>query len=483
MTLSWHFIFSPCTTHNGSMEMNAAFGILRSRRSTLSSSLAEVCWPQLYRPAVRLVAINPYYSAANCHVRLIGNRGESLSFLRNEGLRFSSQPAHDSYDEPEELVEVVSKQDSPNLRVAPSPPSLVFKNDPWKKPVMASKITVVPAKETKSSTKLSNDGVTVASRLDGRPMTAWERIVHFPAAVKQVVQEAGRYWDIERAAHYTPRNAWHGRLPRRQFMQQQQLLSDLSVITPTIIVWALPVVGTLPMILAVAAPRQVLSRQFHNAYEQQMYRLQLQGQCAEYRAKIPQLFHELVANQKLSTEPGFRDDNQTMAAEKILSSIGSLSQLPRDYLVTLSLAVGIHQRLPRTMAHLTTYISPSVYLQFRLRILARRLAQDDRLLIEEGHHESQCQFLTDDEVQEAWYGQIATSFNFKLRTLTRFVCINSLARGLPIESLEMRRGLSRYLQLMHETRNKAAGRIPRTGELWGLFGWHLGFLESASLNN
>jgi LETM1-like protein len=460
------------------MEMNAAFGILRSRRSTLSSSLAEVRWPQRHRPALRLVAINPYYSAANCHVRLIGNRGESLSFLRNEGLRFSSQPAHDSYDEPGELVEVVSKQDSPNLRVAPSPPSVVFKKDPWKKPVMASKITVIPAKETKSTTKLLNDSVTVVSRLAGRPMTAWERIVHFPAAVKQVVQESGRYWDIERAAHYTPRNAWHGRLPRRQFMQQQQLLSDLSVITPTIVVWALPVVGTLPMILAVAAPRQVLSRQFHNAHEQQMYRLQLQEQCAEYRAKIPRLFHELAANQKLSTEPGFRDDNQTMAAEKILSSIDSLSQLPRDYLVTLSLAVGIHQRLPPAMAHLmTTYISPSVYLQFRLRILARRLAQDDRLLIEEGHHESQCQFLTDDEVQEAWYGQIATSFNFKLCTLTRFVCINSLARGLPIESLEMRRGLSRYLQLANETRNKAVGRIAE--ELWG----HLGFLESASLNN
>jgi len=62
-----------------------------------------------------------------------------------------------------------------------------------------------------------------------------------------------------------------GRIPRRQYEQQRRLVEDLSKVGPLVALWIPPIIGYLPMLLAMFAPRQVLSRQFLNDYEVHQY--------------------------------------------------------------------------------------------------------------------------------------------------------------------------------------------------------------------
>lgn len=62
-----------------------------------------------------------------------------------------------------------------------------------------------------------------------------------------------------------------GRIPRRQYEQQRRLRNDIRTMAPLADVCTMPFVGSIPLVLAVAVPRQVLSDQFHNDYEYATY--------------------------------------------------------------------------------------------------------------------------------------------------------------------------------------------------------------------
>ena len=126
-----------------------------------------------------------------------------------------------------------------------------------------------------------------------RPQTSWERIRNFPEGVKALVRDCFRY----KAIHDTPLNQWTieyptspstssgltsttasttttvhlNRLPRRQYEQQRQLRDDFRTMFPLVLLWIPPIIGFIPPILAIVAPRQFMSRHFHNLYELEMF--------------------------------------------------------------------------------------------------------------------------------------------------------------------------------------------------------------------
>ena len=119
-------------------------------------------------------------------------------------------------------------------------------------------------------------------------MTVRERVLLFPTSVQRLWKDWLLYQNIRDAAA-TPRNAWtvhpqrlslqgalasgivHSHIPWRQREQQRRFREGVATVLPVVVLWMIPVVGYLPMLLAVAAPRQVLSRHFHNEYEQRLY--------------------------------------------------------------------------------------------------------------------------------------------------------------------------------------------------------------------
>ena len=118
------------------------------------------------------------------------------------------------------------------------------------------------------------DNKLEAEFLANRPQTAMERVKNFPLGVKALLRDCLRYQTVAE----TPINSWciedsHGRkvqlgkLPRRQYVQQHQLIRDFKKMLPLVIIWIPPIIGFLPTILAVVAPRQSMSRHFHNRYE------------------------------------------------------------------------------------------------------------------------------------------------------------------------------------------------------------------------
>jgi hypothetical protein len=161
-----------------------------------------------------------------------------------------------------------------------------------------------------------------------RPQTRMERITNVPQDVEKLYHHALRYKSIHDAS-MTPLNAWTinhprkghktnsntttnnmhkatatqpeedsssfrtlllpanqgiwgglltrnplprpGRIPRRQYQQQLQTIEDFQTMLPLVALFLVPVIGYLPAVVAVSAPRQILSRQFHNADEWEIF--------------------------------------------------------------------------------------------------------------------------------------------------------------------------------------------------------------------
>ena len=115
-----------------------------------------------------------------------------------------------------------------------------------------------------------------------RPQSSWERVKNFPEGVRGIVRDCLDYHTI----HSTPQEEWKveipphsgsgkmvslGRIPRRQYEQQRQLRNDFRAMLPLLIIWIPPIIGFIPPILAIFAPRQVMSRHFHNPYEREIF--------------------------------------------------------------------------------------------------------------------------------------------------------------------------------------------------------------------
>lgn len=365
-------------------------------------------------------------------------------------------------------------------------------------------------------------------------MTLMERAKRFPVAVQQIYKDWQLYRNIDDASH-TKLNAWTlnhplrpstnlsnatvasfvsdagkqraGLVPRRMMEHQRRLKQDLAIVSPLVLIWLLPIIGYLPMILAFVAPRQVLSRHFWNEHEIQLYRqVELEQRKLAY-AKVADMFFQNVANQVtdamaldrailrsdrdaggplLDLDPLYEifiaqdDDTQAKTHSSNASSsfsLVSLNRLPRDYLVQLSLAIGIHQRLPSYWAIMLTQFTLSYVLKLRITHIAQAVARDDAMLLLEranlSHDLSDWMAqLTDEEVRDA-----------------------SLLRGLPVNGslADMRLCLNNHLDMVqpmhqrilqgleqkeHQDGESHAHDTPELQQRLGLLTLHIPLLRS-----
>ena len=156
-----------------------------------------------------------------------------------------------------------------------------------------------------------------------------------------------------------------GRIPRRQYEQQRRLRNDIRTMAPLAAVSTMPFVGSIPMVLAVAVPRQILSHHFHNDYEYAMYaRTEYRQRRSVYMEIGESFWSTMFINIKKSPIPqsqedtagpifdgmiiysAFTDDTSVVSSIPNLrmqqGSLSSINALPREYLVSaFSLSVRI----------------------------------------------------------------------------------------------------------------------------------------------
>jgi hypothetical protein len=211
---------------------------------------------------------------------------------------------------------------------------------------------LVPARSTDAS--ISNKKTASI----GRPQTGLGRIRHFPEGVKELFHDCRRYKNIHDASKTD--KVRPGRIRRRQYEQQRQLRNDFRTMLPLVIIWIPPIIGFLPPILAMVAPRQVMSRHFHNPYEITSYAQIEYRQRKEVYIELGDMFwcsfqaptSTLNAVAFSKGGPGdaggpffvdaaaiyytaFADDRRPNPASKIPPGIFSaLDDLPREYLVS-----------------------------------------------------------------------------------------------------------------------------------------------------
>jgi hypothetical protein len=293
------------------------------------------------------------------------------------------------------------------------------------------------------------DGSMISIKPDWRPSTLKERVVNFPSGVRKLMKDYELYKNIHDASR-TRLNAWTldhslnkkapsktdfyidaiqtrpGRIPRRQYEQQRRAVVEIGTSAPVILMWAVPIVGNLPMILGVTvAPRQVLSRQFHNDYEIYHYaELEYQQRRKEFPGLADMFWNTTILGHRASElnipwdkkdAAGsivdalpfysiFANDTGTSSKQQLLQGVlKSVDSIPRKYLIKLALAIGVNQNLPGWLSPFVTEWSPNWWLEYRVRQTAQVVSEDDRLLLLERHDEGGCSSLTDIEAMDAWY--------------------------------------------------------------------------------
>lgn len=348
------------------------------------------------------------------------------------------------------------------------------------------------SKSPVASIRKESNGKRVVD-VDWRPMTLQERIKEFPASVKRLWKHYELYGNIHNASK-TKRNAWSsdsphntplhqgnigdnpypihhlknrpGLVPRRQYEQQRQFIEALKLVSPTVLVWILPIVGTIPMVLAVAAPRQLLSRHFHNDFEVAEYARQEFSQRLQHFQTSAKLFQDLFGEplRSLLLEGNGDAAGPILNALPLLTPFGNpansrkatiaIDGLSGGYLKSFALSVGVLQSLPRGWAPKILEVLPHSYLRFRIQDLAKRVSLDDSFLLYERHHENNCASLTEEELLDA-----------------------ALLRNLPVDVSfgEMRTCLTNHLQLVASVRLSL--QYDPADEVIGLWTLHLSLIR------
>lgn len=280
----------------------------------------------------------------------------------------------------------------------------------------------------------------------GRPQTAWERFKNFPKGVKALLKDCFRYKNIHDASK-TPLNAWTiksplkkqdgvrgffvyenelrpGRIPRRQFEQQRQLIHDFRIMVPLILVWIPPIIGFVPPILAMLAPRQVMSRQFNSEFEALYFNQIEYDQRKISFIDLGKMFWEKYPS--IDIRKGYIGHCPDDGAGPILDAMflysafcaesydpgsdlqlscgkafTSIRELPRNYLTSLCLSIGVLQQWPVWMSTRLIRLAPTIFLYRQVERISGIVCHDDALLLEEGHDLNNCETLTDQEVADA----------------------------------------------------------------------------------
>lgn len=224
-----------------------------------------------------------------------------------------------------------------------------------------------------------------------------------------------------------------GRIPRRQYEHQRRLRDDLASCGPLVLLWLLPVVGSVFGVLGIAFPRLLLSRQFYTVEMLRSY------QQIEFKQRLK--YYEPLISLQLSCETTSEDPTNLLGH---LHEKGfSVESLRRDHLVVLALATGVVKLVdPLNVALMK--VCPSFIVRRRLQTISKKIIQDDYLLLEEDHDKSKCSSLTDDEISAAC--------SFRGLPTKEDMCINQL-RTILVRYLEMIRYLDESDQVAHNIIN------------------------------
>lgn len=274
---------------------------------------------------------------------------------------------------------------------------------------------------------------------ENRPVSFLERARDFSGNTKELYDEYQRYVCIQEAKR-SP--LWNGRIPRRQQQQAVQIVEDLKVVLPSVLLCMVPIVGSFALLPVAMAPRQLLSRQFHNDFEHRKFAVIAAKQRQTAAIKVGAMF-----SAQLQLHPS-DDMHQAFEKYKASETVQSLENIPTAHLVSLALSAGFAQRFPSWFSSNLADMMPSETLIRFTREKVQRLARDNRLLIEENQVEAGCGALTTEEVVDA--------------NLAR--CINTTGT-----SEEMRQDLTEYLKIVEVlSTNKTVSDLS-----FGLFCMHI----------
>lgn len=315
----------------------------------------------------------------------------------------------------------------------------------------------------------------------------------FSKGIELLLQDYRTYRNIEAAEASSRRNAWVNGIPRRQLEQKRQFLSDMQIALPTVALFMLPIIGYVAPLLATAFPRQLLSRQFHTAWQHRMYAAEEYNVRKLYFVKLTDLLIQHYQSYDkgatattikgllfsshapiLSDEAGpvirnmalfiqFMIDTMTATLSRstlrmhnplgfassetslditALSNCALVDALSREHLHLLFMTTG-YTKLPPYAANLlyNKYFFPSFIMKSAIRKVGSSIVHDDASLLKDlgdlSHHRDFCclRHLTDEEVLEA--------------------CI---LRGLPVDTgisttTQMRKCLFNHLRQMAEVKS------------------------------
>jgi hypothetical protein len=277
---------------------------------------------------------------------------------------------------------------------------------------------------------------------DRRPMTMLERMRFFMVGTNKLLLDFQRYRNIHDASR-TRLNAWTinhplrkqdkgvfnrisdqseidprpGRMPWRQYEQQRRIQTDRLSLLPVVFLSMVPIIGYIPLILAVSAPRQILSRHFYNQYEVYFYNELEYQQRKNHFEPVYKLFLQSGKLDTFNRSIHWKGDDEAGPIldlfaffSPLLAPGGSsfdnnqlfvLDSFQRTYIIELALAIGIHQHLPPWASTKITALSPTRLLRFQILQKIRIVTKDDTLLLQEQHHKYGCESLTDTEVMDA----------------------------------------------------------------------------------
>lgn len=316
----------------------------------------------------------------------------------------------------------------------------------------------------------------------------------FSKGLELLLEDYRTYRNIEAAEASSTRNAWVRGIPRRQLEQRRQFLSDIQIALPTVALFMLPIIGYLAPLLATTFPRQLLSRQFHTAFQHRMYAAEEYNGRKIYFAKLTNLSIQryqsydkgatattikgllfssntpilsdeagpVISNMALFVQFMFRTMTTTLSRSTLkmnnalgcassatnfditaLSNCALLDALSREHLHLLFMSTG-YTKLPPYVANVlyNKYFFPSFIMKSVIRKVGSNIVHDDASLLKDlgdiSHHLDFCSLshLTDEEVLDA-----------------------CALRGLPIDTdkisttTQMRKCLFNHLRQMAEVKS------------------------------
>lgn len=340
-------------------------------------------------------------------------------------------------------------------------------------------------------------GDVARTGLGQKAMSVRERVFTFPTSVLSLWKDWLLYQNIRDAAT-TSRNAWSTKehrlqksslgaendlmestsactIPWRQLVHQRQFISSLIVVLPTVALWMIPIVGYIPMFLSIAAPRQLLSRHFHNQFEMFHFnRLAYRQRHAHYSRVQQSLQAQLISHMgnAASTEKiasaqmhqftphskKWNETNPVLYHAMDRAGLFSVKGFSRGHLVEFALAIGVYETIPPPWDARLAQWSPTLLLQRQVRTIAVALSSEDVALRE--YFNAKKHSLSDIEIMDA-----------------------CLFRGYPVDQVsfsEMKDFLFNHLRMVDSIRHCIAqGNLEMTEESIGLLTLHLAIMRDS----